>query len=93
MKSIAIKLWLGITTIVIIILILIWSFQIGFLKEFYLSERETALRTNNQELAEEIATNASTLEFDYVYQDTIDSYSEQLNVRIFVLDTDLTLNT
>ena len=91
MKSIAIKLWLGITTIVIIILILIWSFQIGFLKEFYLSERETALRSNNQELAVEIATNAPDLEFDYVYQDTIDSYSEQLNVRIFIFDTDLSI--
>ena len=43
MKSVLSKLWLGITTLVLVILLLIWLFQITFLNEFYIRERKDIL--------------------------------------------------
>ncbi|MEW9122117.1 MAG: hypothetical protein AB2421_05340, partial [Thermotaleaceae bacterium] len=50
MKSILSKLWLGITALVLIMLLIIWLFQIGLLNEFYIRERQQVLMEEAEKL-------------------------------------------
>jgi len=45
MRSIRIKLWAGMMTLVIIVLILLWLFQIVFLENFY-----TRMKVNDNKM-------------------------------------------
>lgn len=51
MKSILSKLWLGITALVLIILLIIWLFQIALLNKFYIRERKSILKDEAKKLS------------------------------------------
>ncbi len=52
MKSIALKLWLGMMALVLVVLILLWLFQIVFLNRFYVSLRISEIEKSGFEIIE-----------------------------------------
>ncbi len=59
MKHIAIKLWLGMMMLVGFALLLLWLFQIVFLKEFYLSQQEEQLFNQGKKFVNSIESETS----------------------------------
>lgn len=86
MKSILSKLWLGITILVIIMIMLIWSFQIFFLNTFYIRERINVLREEGTQLATSITEklNDKRLVSEEV-KDELDSYVSSYGEEIVVI--------
>lgn len=86
MKSILSKLWLGITGLVIIILIIIWFFQIFFLNNFYIKERTDILVNESKKIADLFNESQA---FNKVNQDIIneiDSFSSSYNANIIIVN-------
>ncbi len=54
MKSIGLKLWTGMMALVIIVLILLWLFQIVFLESFYVAMRTERVKSTAYELAKQM---------------------------------------
>jgi len=52
MRRIALKLWSGMMLLVLVVLILLWLFQVVFLENFYLSMRITDIKNEGMALAE-----------------------------------------
>ncbi len=52
MKSIALKLWLGIMMLVAVVLILLWLFQIVFLEQFYTQMRINDIKATGVKIVE-----------------------------------------
>lgn len=54
MKSIALKLWLGMMALAAVVLILLWLFQIVFLNNFYTQMRINEIKNSGLEIIKEI---------------------------------------
>lgn len=85
MKSIAFKLWLGMMTLVSVVLLLLWLFQIVFLDQFYSGLRVAEIKDSGKEIIEELEQGRyeefvnKLDEFAYRYNSTaeyVDSYKK-----------------
>ncbi len=87
MKSILSKLWLGITSLVLIILIIIWLFQVGLLNKFYIQQRTDILLEEGNKLASLFLNYG---EYNSVSQEIIDEinlFTSSYNMRILIIDS------
>lgn len=77
MKSITFKLWTGMMLLVLIVLILLWFFQIIFLERFYVNQRIGEVKNRGIAISEDINLfDRSDLE------DTLDSFIYDYNCSI-----------
>ncbi|NTW05939.1 MAG: HAMP domain-containing histidine kinase [Peptococcaceae bacterium] len=81
MKNIALRLWLGMMVLVVLILVLLWLFQIVFWESFYTNMRISAIKEQGIEIAQaydEIDQKA--------FEEMIDSYCYNNNLSLELLD-------
>ena len=81
MKSIAHKLWAGMMLLVVIVLALLWSFQIIFLEDFYTRQRVGEVRNRARALVQDIYTLDSE-----ELQDALEGFVFDYNCSIELLD-------
>ncbi|HOC08037.1 MAG TPA: ATP-binding protein [Bacillota bacterium] len=81
MKSIAHKLWAGMMLLVVIVLALLWSFQIIFLEDFYTRQRVGEVRNRARALVQDIYTLDSE-----ELQDALEGFVYDYNCSIELLD-------
>jgi len=79
MKSIAGKLWLGMMTLVGVVLLLLWLFQIVFLNNFYTQMRVADIRNAGQEVIRDMSNLKSV-------EDQMDVFSYNNNLTAELLD-------
>ncbi len=88
MKSIRVKLWLGMMVLVGIIILLLWLFQIVFLEKFYSVLEINEITTNANKIIKEIETleDADKINTSTQLIKQIDDivYEKQLTVEIIV---------
>jgi signal transduction histidine kinase len=87
MKSILSKVWLGITSLVLIILLIIWLFQIGLLNRFYINERSNILLKEGEKLSSMLS---SSKDYESVSQEIIgeiETVGASYNARILIIDS------
>lgn len=79
------KLWLGITSLVLVIILIIWLFQIGLLNKFYMHERTNILLKEGEKIASLIISN-NDLVISQNIIDEIDSFESSVNARVIITD-------
>ncbi|MTI48701.1 ATP-binding protein [Sporosalibacterium faouarense] len=84
MRSILSKLWLGITGLVIIIIVLIWIFQIFFLNRFYLNERSNLLLNEGKAIASLIEKTENLDPLSVNIKDEIDAFTSSYTAGIII---------
>lgn len=84
MKSILSKLWLGITSLVLIIILLLWVFQVGLLKQFYINERKSSLLKEGNKLSSIFLEDNKTV--SEALKSEIDSFTTSINSKVFIYD-------
>lgn len=87
MKSILSKVWLGITSLVLIILLIIWLFQVGLLNHFYINERSNILLNEGHKLSSMVEESE---DFRLISQDVIqeiETFGSSYNARILIIDS------
>lgn len=82
MKSIFSKMGLAITSLVLIILILIWIFQIAFLNRFYIYERKNSLLAEGKKIASMVEASKDKQNIST----EIESFSSSFDSKIYVID-------
>lgn len=82
MKSIAVKLWLGIMLLVIVVLILLWLFQIVFLESFYTNQRVGEVKNRGIAILQEL----DSISRDEL-ESRLDSFIYDYNCSIDLVDT------
>lgn len=87
MKSLLSKSWLGITSLVLIILLLIWLFQIGLLNQFYINERKNILLDEGTKLASLFLESNDYKIVSQEIIDEIESWSHSYNARVSIIDS------
>ncbi|AOY77137.1 GAF domain-containing sensor histidine kinase [Clostridium formicaceticum] len=86
MKTILGKLWLCFTVLVLIILLIIWLFQVGLLNQFYIREREYILTNEAKKLgAMMIETKDSDTIPNKVIEE-IQKFSASMHAFLLILD-------
>ncbi|MDK2917633.1 MAG: hypothetical protein PWQ37_366 [Candidatus Petromonas sp.] len=85
MKSILSKLWLGITSLVLIIILLLWIFQVGLLKQFYISERKNSLIDKGKVISSLFLENNQNIAQNI--KDEIESFKTSFNAIVFIYDS------
>ncbi len=88
MKSILGKLWLGITSLVLLILLIIWLFQVGLLNTFYTRERTNILLAEGTKIASLMSTAGDDKTVSQKVMDEIASFIASVNARIFIIDAE-----
>jgi signal transduction histidine kinase len=81
MKSIAHKLWAGMMLLVVVVLVLLWSFQVVFLEDFYTQQRVGEVRNKGISFAGDIDKLGSEQ-----LEDRLDSFVYDYNCSIELLD-------
>jgi signal transduction histidine kinase len=81
MKSIALKLWTGMMTLVVIVIVLLWLFQIVFLERFYTEMRTSDIKKESYKIIE-LLSNEQNLEF----QEQLDAFVYKNNINMEVID-------
>lgn len=81
MKSIGLKLWAGMMVLVLIVLLLLWLFQIVFLESFYNRIRISDIKNQGAEIVE-LLKEGSEDEF----ADRLDAFAFQNNLSINLVD-------
>lgn len=81
MKSIRFKLWAGMMALILIVLILLWFFQIVFLQSFY-----TNMRISNIENEAASIVKSYTSLKNNEFQDKLDSFALNNNLSIELID-------
>lgn len=81
MKSIGLKLWAGMMVLVLVVLLLLWLFQIVFLESFYNRIRISDIKNEGASIVE-LLNEGSEEEF----ADRIDTFAFQNNLSINLLD-------
>ncbi len=81
MKSISLKLWAGMMLLVVVVLVLLWSFQIVFLENFYTGQRVAEVRNKGIEIAEDVDGLDST-----ELESRLDSFVYDYNCSIDLVD-------
>lgn len=89
MKSIRSKLWLGNVLLVSLILLIIFLFQIYFLKTFYVKERTNILIDEGKNIANSLLKeNTNNIrEIPPEITDEISEFSSSVNAHIYILDS------
>ncbi|SKC47495.1 ATP-binding protein [Maledivibacter halophilus] len=86
MKSLLSKSWLGITSLVLIILLLTWLFQVGFLNEFYVNERKNILLKEGNKISSFFTETDNYNNISQQIIDEIESWESSYNARIIITD-------
>ncbi len=79
MKSIAIKLWLGMMTLVAVVLVLLWLFQIVFLNNFYTQMRINDIKDAGMEIVKDMSDLSAV-------EDKLDIFSYNNNLTAELMD-------
>ncbi|MCG8540737.1 MAG: cell wall metabolism sensor histidine kinase WalK [Clostridia bacterium] len=87
MKSILGKVWLGITSLIILILLIIWLFQIGLLNNFYINERRSILLKEGEKIASLFLESDDYSVVSYRVKEQIESFCSSYNAKIFIIDS------
>ncbi|SHJ86291.1 sensor histidine kinase [Paramaledivibacter caminithermalis] len=87
MKSLLSKSWLGITSLVLIMLLLIWLFQIVLLNQFYINERKNILLDEGNKLAALFLESNNYKVVPQSVIDEIESWSHSYNARVAIIDS------
>lgn len=82
MKSIGMKLWAGMTALVIVVLILLWLFQIVFLEKFYLSMRISEVKKEAAAITQLFEENKLT-----EFESMADSFAFDNNLTLELFDS------
>lgn len=83
------KLWLTITSLVLVIILIIWVFQVGLLEQFYIAERKEILLYEGKEIASLILeTSDKEININQDIIDKIDEFGTSYNVRVTILDSE-----
>ena len=82
MRSILSKLWLGITSLVIIILLVVWLFQVGLLNSFYINERSDMLLKEGHKLSSMIAESEDFASVSEDIIQEIETFGASYNLEI-----------
>lgn len=87
MKSILSKVWLAITSLVLIILLLTWLFQVGLLNYFYIKERANILLNEGDKLASIFlqSNNYNTVSQDVMEE--IENFVPSYDVRVLIINS------
>lgn len=88
MKSITFKLWAGITGLVLVILTIIWSFQIVFLKNYYIEQRKNVLEVSATDIAEMLSQKEEPFALEEETLDAIEEIARKTSGRIVIIDAD-----
>ncbi|MTI66349.1 MAG: HAMP domain-containing histidine kinase [Firmicutes bacterium] len=83
MKKILSKLWLGITALVLIIISLLWLFQIVGLEKFYINERKASLLHAGEKIKDKFLDEKNITED---MKSEIDSYMSSFDAIILIYD-------
>lgn len=83
MKSIALKLWLGMMALVSVMLILLWLFQIIFLGKFYTQIRISDIKKEGLEIVKELNEGNNT-----EFEKRIDEFTHNNNAYVELIDLD-----
>lgn len=82
MKSIGLKLWAGMMAMVMVVLLLLWFFQIVFLEDFYYRIRIADIKKEGTALAQVLAAGDTA-----GFKDRLDAFAFHNNLSIDLLDT------
>ncbi|AOT69736.1 sensor histidine kinase [Geosporobacter ferrireducens] len=86
MKSILSKLWFGITAVVLLILLIIWLFQISFLNEFYIRERKSILLNEAQKLRSLMLESDDSSAISQEMLEEIQHFTTSINAIVMIVD-------
>ncbi len=86
MKSILSKLWFGITLLVIMIIILIWVFQVSLLSRFYIKERIRILQNEGTSIATLISKSNDLKILSQQVINEMDSFSSAYKTNVTIID-------
>jgi len=86
MKHILQKLWLGIMTLIILIISIVWLFQVGLLKDFYISQRKDLLLEEVVYLAEAFSTWDPGAKLPFEVHTKLTTLSSVYDTRMLILD-------
>ena len=86
MKGILGRFWFAITSLVLIILLAIWLFQIGLLNYFYINEREGILLNEANKLNALIQDSDSNNIISSEVLEEIESFTSSVNARVIIVD-------
>jgi len=81
MKSIRFKLWTGMMTLIVIVLILLWLFQIVFLQSFYTNMRISNVKNEATDIVKTLATESRS-----EFQNSLDAFTFNNNLSVELLD-------
>lgn len=82
MKSIALKLWSGMIALVVIMLVMLWIFQIVFLENFYTGIKVSEVKSKGYSVINKLET-AGTIEFE----SALESFVNETNSSVEFLDS------
>lgn len=91
MKRIAFKLWMGMTLLVVVMLVLLWFFQIVFLDSFYLQHQISKVKNEGILLAEEWYQIKNENELENILEKFI--YDFKSDVSVFDLNGNILFST
>lgn len=84
MKSILSKLWLGITSLVLVILLITWLFQIMLLQKFYIDERKDLLLDEGKNIASLISATNNFPVISQEAMDEMDNFRSEFSFHISI---------
>lgn len=87
MKSILSKVWLSITSLVLIILLIIWLYQISLLEKFYIKERTDILLNEGKKITSLISITDNQITFSEDVIAEINSFKSSFNAKITIVDS------
>jgi signal transduction histidine kinase len=81
MKSIGFKLWAGMMTLVVVVLVLLWLFQIVFLESFYTNIRVSDIKNEGISISKLLADESKT-----EFENKADAFAFNNNLSIELMD-------
>ena len=88
MKGILSKLWIAITSLVLIILLITWIFQVGLLKRFYINERTSILAYEANKIASLMVQPQDQEIIRKKVLEEIETFTSSINARVLVFDNE-----
>jgi len=85
MKSIGLKLWTGLMILVVLVLVLLWFFQIVFLEKFYTKMRISDIESAGYSIIKEIE---DINEIEIKINNQLDAFSFNNNLNLELLDSE-----
>jgi len=82
MKSIALKLWSGMIALVVVMLVMLWIFQIMFLEKFYTGIKISEVKSKGYDVIKQLEKNE-----DIDIESTLESFVNETNSSVELLDS------